>query len=225
MIGYVRVVSRLSMLVLMLVLAAATSAQAQTPSPESRFYADFTAAATLGHKSSGSFGVEAGGQVMNRLDVFIETGHMKNVGTSDLDARAATIANAVGASFSTAYKVNYFDAGVRYRPMTPPWPVQPYGLFSVGFAKVDAQTSLSVNGTTVPPESLGVQFGNDLDGSVTKAFIVIGGGALWTIPAYQQRLFLDFGYRYGRILARTSQIQNDTGINTQRIQIGVGIKF
>src|SRR5262245_51475306 len=89
--------------------AVAAQSQAQTPgaTDESNFYAGLTLGATFGHKSSGSVGGEAGGQV-GPVGIFLEGGHMMNVGTEDLDARALTIANAVGATASASYKVNYF---------------------------------------------------------------------------------------------------------------------
>jgi hypothetical protein len=194
---------------------------------QSQFYADFTLGATFGHQSSGSVGAEAGVHVADNLDVFFEGGHMKNVGTQDLDNRAQVIGNAVGATVSTAYKVNYFDVGVRYHLPVSPKPVfnhsyVPYAVLGVGAAPVRSETALSVNGTTVPPESLGVQFGNDLNGTVTKAIIVLGIGA--TTP-FARRYFADLSFRYGRILARTGQIENDKGINTARLQIAVGVRF
>jgi opacity protein-like surface antigen len=200
---------------------AVTEAQPAAAARPADFYVDLTFVATLGHKSSSSIGAEGGFKIMDKLEVFVEGGHMKNVGTQDLDNRAARIANAVGATFSAAYKVNYFDAGVRYHlPVTPM--INSYLAFGVGLAQVGSETALSVNGTTVPPESLGVQFGNDLNGTVKKPLITFGGGVI--LP-FARRYFADISYRYGRILAKTGEIENDTGINTSRIQIGVGITF
>jgi opacity protein-like surface antigen len=51
---------------------------------------------------------------------------------------------------------------------------------------------------------------------------MIGGGA--TMPV-KQRYVLDLSYRYGRIFARTGEIENDNGVNTQRVQVGFGFKF
>lgn len=203
-------------------LALAARAQAQTPPVEpSRFYAGITFGATLGHKSSGSIGAEVGGQVSGPVWVFFEGGHMGNVGTSDLDARAQKIANFVGATASASYKVNYFDVGVRVTPDLA-LPYHPYVAVGIGAAHVTAETALAVNGTTVPPENLGVQFGSDLNGSVTKPFFVIGGGVAYP---FKQRYVADVSYRYGRIFPKTSEIENDQGINTQRVQVTVGVRF
>jgi opacity protein-like surface antigen len=214
--------------VLFALLAAATAAraQAQAGSDSSRYYAEFVTAATLGHKSSGSVGGEGGYHLMGPYTIFFEAGHMANVGTKDLDNRAALIANAVGATFSTSYKITYYDVGLRYKPTRVFRVFQnmlyPYLAVGVGVAHVRSETELAVNGTTVDPLTLGVQFGADLDGSVNKALLVIGGGV--TYP-FMRRYFVDGSYRYGHIFARTSVIDDDKGINTSRLQIGVGVRF
>jgi hypothetical protein len=114
MMRFVRVVTSL----VVFLLAGTAAARAQVTAIDQRWYAEFTTAATLGHKSDTSLGVELG--MMNvaipDLDVFIEAGHMFNVGTTDLEERAQTIATAIGGTVaSTAHKVNYFDIGGRYR--------------------------------------------------------------------------------------------------------------
>lgn len=217
--------ARVASYVVIGLFAVSARAQAQPPvgstADAGRFYAAFTAGATFGHKSSGSVGAEAGGRVTEAIDVFIEGGRMMNVGTQDLDNRALTIANAVGATASASYKVNYFSVGVRVTPQLY-LPVHPYGLFGFGLAQVRAETALAVNGNTVPPESLGVQFGSDLNGTEKKPLLTLGGGV--TYP-FATRYFVDVSYRYGRILAKTGTIENDKGINTNRAQFGVGVRF
>ena len=42
---------------------------------------------------------------------------------------------------------------------------------------------------------------------------------------FLQRYYVDVSYRYGRIFAKTATIEDDKGINTQRFQVGVGIRF
>src|SRR5262245_17243110 len=101
------------------VLMGAAGASAQT-STEPKFYAEFTVAATLGHKSDTSVGGEAGYRLSDSIDAFMEATRMFNVGTSDLDARAQKIADAVGATVgSTAHKVTMVNFGLRYRFTTP----------------------------------------------------------------------------------------------------------
>ena len=215
--------ARVACVVVALLIIAASNSSAQPPvgADESRFYAGLTLGPTFGHKSSGFIGIEAGASVQGPVAVFVEGGHMNNVGTADLDARAQTIANAVGATASASYKVNYFAVGVRVAPDLA-MKFRPHVSLGGGVASVKAETALAVGGTTVPPESLGVQFGTDLSGSEKKGYFTIGGGVLYT---FAQRYYADLSYRYGHIGAKTSQIENDKGINTQRLQIAVGVKF
>lgn len=197
---------------------------AQTAAPtDTRAYAEIDVAATLGHKSDAAVGVEAGYRIRPRFDVFFEGGHIGNAASADLDQRATTIANAVGASASTVAKVNYFDVGVRYH-----WPVagrfHPYLAMGIGAAGVKNETTLSVNGTAVPAEDLGVLFGSDLNGHETSGFFMFGGGA--TAP-FGKRYFGDLSYRYGRVFQKSDSGGNVVidGINTHRVQIGVGVRF
>jgi hypothetical protein len=83
----------------------AWSAEAQAasgPGPDSKIYAEFNFGPTLGHKSDAFFGGEAGLKITPTLDVFVEGGHMGNVGTSDLDDRATIIANHLGGTIEAA---------------------------------------------------------------------------------------------------------------------------
>ncbi len=93
----------------------------------------------------------------------------------------------------------------------------------VGFvgASVTAQTNFIVNGTVGPPESLGIQTGADLDGTVTKGYFMLGGGV--TYP-FGKRYFVDGSFRYGYVM-KSSDIENDSGISTVRASIGVGLTF
>jgi opacity protein-like surface antigen len=202
--------------------AVAVASEAQPPAvDESRFYAGVTLGATFGHKSSGSVGGEIGGQFSGPIGAFIEFGRLMNVGTEDLDTRALRIANAVGATASASYKVNYFAVGVRVAPDLA-LRARPYVVLGGGLAQVRAETALAVNGTTVPPENLGVQFGSDLNGTEKKGYFTLGGGVTYPLLT---RFFVDGSYRYGRIFPKTDVIENDLGINTNRLQVAVGVKF
>jgi opacity protein-like surface antigen len=194
---------------------AAGVARAQTPkSAEGRYSAEITAAATLGHKSDSAFGAELDYRFNDDWDVFVEAGRMGNVASSALDARAQVIANAIGASTSLVQRAVYLDFGARYRLMARGrW--DPYVLMGLGAANVKTRTTFSTNSDLVA-------LGTDLAGTLTKPFLMIGGGA--TMPV-KQRYVLDLSYRYGRIFARTGEIENDNGVNTQRVQVGFGFKF
>jgi opacity protein-like surface antigen len=90
---------------------------------------------------------------------------------------------------------------------------------------VKTSAAFSVSGTDVTGHLLdvyGVQLGNDLASTLTKLFLTVGGGV--TVP-FKDRYLVDVSYRYGRIFPKTSQIQGDTGINTNRIQAGIGVRF
>lgn len=214
--------ARVASFVVIGLVALTVPSQAQTATAmDSRYYAGVDFGATFGHKSSGFFGAEAGARITGPLAVFVEGGQMRNVGTEDLDQRALKIANAVGATASAAYRLNYVDLGIRFSPSMP-WTLHPYLVFGAGIAEVRATTALAVNGTTVPPESLGVQFGNDLNGTARKPFITVGGGVTYPL---MKRLYLDGSFRYGRAIANADQGATDTGINTQRLQLGVGVRF
>lgn len=208
-----------------IVLAAAftlgaPAAQAQTPAPaagaDTKFSAEIAAAATLGHKSASSFGGELDYRLTRRWVPFFEFGRMRNVATSDVDARAALIANALQGSANTIQKATYYDFGVQYR-LTPSGMWHPYVALGAGAATVTTETSFQIGAPDVT-----VAVGTDLQGTVTKGFMMVGGGV--TVP-FRGRYFADGSYRYGRIFPRSGVIEGDTGANTQRLQIAVGIRF
>jgi opacity protein-like surface antigen len=203
-------------------LGVGASAQAQTApaGSDSKMYADFNFGPTLGHKSDAFVGGEFGYRVALGWDVVVEVSHMGNVGTSDLDDRATVIANSLGGTASTAFKVTEFAAGVRYRfPVTGRW--QPYVLGAIGAAHVNTEVAFSVNGTVIDPSAT-VQLGSDLSGSLNKTILVLGFGV--NVP-FKTRYFGELGYRYGSILAKTDSFETDKAIPTQRIILGAGIRF
>src|SRR5262249_25776933 len=123
------------------VCAGVSLAQAQPagPSGDERFSAEFTAGPTLGHKSASVFAVQGTWQFMPKLDIFVEGGHMVNVGTSRLDDSANVIAGFISSATgqpatvtSTGISVNHFDVGVKYwidpiRPKLHPYIVAALG--------------------------------------------------------------------------------------------------
>jgi opacity protein-like surface antigen len=203
-------------------LGLGASAQAQTApaGPDSKMYADINFGPTLGHKSDAFVGGEFGYRFSLGWDVIVEVSHMGNVGTSDLDNRATVIANSLGGTASTAFKVTEFAAGVRYRfPVTGRW--QPYVLGAVGAANVKTEVAFTVNGTVIDPSAT-VQLGSDLSGSLNKTILVLGFGV--NVP-FKTRYFGEIGYRYGSILAKTDNFETDKAIPTQRVILGVGVRF
>jgi hypothetical protein len=202
---------------LAILILAVSAADAQTTATP-RFFADVNAAATLGHKSDSAFGGEFGMLLTPGFDVIAEGGHMGNVGTSDLDDRAQLIASAIGATVgATAEKVNFFDAGFRYRVPINSNKWTPWVALGFGVADVKSEVAFSVN-----PDEAGVQLGPDLSGSVMKALLMFGlGGDVY----FAKRYFAGLSYRYGHIFPRSGIIEDDVAIKTQRVQGGVGIRF
>jgi len=200
--------------------AARAHAQPPPTAPEPKVSIQVDGGPTLGHKSAGFVSGEVAWRLNPKLDVFVEVGHMTNVGTSALDDHASIIANALGLAVgSTAIKVNHVDAGIRFN-ITPPSPkVHPYVALGVGFAKAATETTFTANGTVVDP---GIPLGGDLSGSNNKTILIFGGGI--TFP-FAKSYFADFGYRFGGILSKVSDIENDITIKTQRIMLGVGVRF
>lgn len=203
--------------------AGAAFAQSPTaaPSPDSRYYLEFTFGPTLGHKSDKSVGVEGAMRVGNELDGFFEGGHIGNAATTDFEQRGQKIASSLGASLSSVEKVNYFDVGLRYRvPMTSP-KVHPYILLGVGIAQVSTETNFAINGSPVGPDVVAI--GTDLSGSFKRPFIMFGFGAHLT---FATRFFGDLSYRFGRASGETDGADEVlAGVPTQRVQFGVGVHF
>ena len=205
--------------------AAAASAQTPTPMPAtgSEFpgYVEVNFGATLGNKSDKSVGGEAGYRVAENIVVFLEGGRIGNAATSAFDAKGQKVATAVGAAVSAVEKVNYFDLGVRYHVPTSMM-AHPYVAFGVGVAQVTNETVFSINGAATAPENLGIQSGTDLNGTLRSTFMMFGVGVDMT---FATRCVVDISYRYGRISAKTSEIENDVPIPTNRVQVGIGIRF
>jgi opacity protein-like surface antigen len=197
----------------------AASAQAQTAGEDARIATALTGGISLGHETAGTVSGEAVVRLTGPIAFTVEAGHLWNVGTQDLDTRAQTIATALGATATAAYRVTFVDAGVRLRiPIASG--ARPYVGASVGVARVRTDTTFTANGSAASPS--GVQLGSDLSGAVTKPTVGVSGGAMLAVGAHA---FIDLGARYTRIFARTSQIPDDQGINVVRLQAGIGVRF
>ncbi len=204
--------------------AVAAEAQAPPPMPgaDPKMYAEFNFGPTLGHKSDKFFGGEIGFRLVDGLYVIVEASHMGNVGTTALDNSATVIANFIGGTASTAIKENHGAAGLRYNITLNSPMVHPYVLAAVGVAQVQTQVEFAVGGTAIDPASKGVQLGGDLSGTQNKTIFVVGFGV--NVP-FMERFFADLGYRYGQIMAKTDKVETDKGIPTQRVVLGVGVRF
>ena len=225
-----RLFARLVMLLGVTTAFGVATLFAQTPStaapstvtPIDAGYAELTFGPTFGHKASASVGGEAGYWMNERLGPFGEAGFMNNVATSAIDVKAKKIADTIAATALAKQRAAYFDGGVIAR-----FPAHdrftPYALFGLGAARVSNKTAFAVNGTNLTAGQLvqqGVQLGADLSGSYTKLFVTVGVGAHVAITG---RWIGDISYRYGRI-GRDANSES-AGINTNRLQFGIGSKF
>jgi Outer membrane protein beta-barrel domain len=218
-------VATVSLVAILCLDSSTARAQAPAPAPSAgpttKASLSVSGGPTLGNKSAGFVAIEVGWRLTNKIDLFVEGGHMGNVGTSALDANAAVIANAIGALVGSAgIKVNHVDAGIRFN-VTPPSPkIHPYVTVGIGVAKATTEvTFTNTSGTVIDP---GFPLGGDLSGSNTKTLLVFGGGIV--IP-FMKNYFADIGYRFGGILSKVSDIENDQTIKTQRIMLGAGVRF
>ncbi len=202
--------------------ARAVQAQPAPGSADSKMSVEINFGPTLGHKSDAFVGGEFDFRLTPGLDAVIEVIHMGNVGTSDLDSRAALIADFLGGTAATAYKVTAAGFGARYRIPVTSLRFNPYVLGAIGVAHVKTEVDFTVNGTVIDPASQSVQLGGDLSGSTNRAFIVIGFGV--NVP-FKQRFFADLGYRYGQIVSKTLDDETLGSIPTQRIVLGAGVRF
>ena len=200
---------------------AAPAARAQTVEP--RLAVEIAGGPTLGHKSSGFVTGELDWKLNDKISVFFEGGHMSNVGTSSLDTNANLIASALGLQVgSTAIKVNHGDAGIKWH-VTPPNPkVHPYVIVGIGLAKTSTEVAFTNSSGAVVDPGGQVSLGGDLSGSNNKTILIFGGGL--TFP-FATNYFIDAGYRFGGVLSKVSDIENDITIKTQRIIFGAGVRF
>jgi len=220
-------VTRVALIWIAMLMTGVDAAQAQTSfvDESGRFYAAVDVGATFGNKASGSFGGEVGGRVIDPIEVFIEFGRMRNVGTSALQDRADIIANFIKGSAETSQKATFFDIGVKYRGPAFAGIWRPYVGLGIGNAKVETASTFTVNGTDVTsqlPALYGVVLGNDLTSSLNKVFLTIPIGVQGT---FMRRYFVDGSYRYGHLFAKPDDIDGDVGITAQRLQIGFGVRF
>ena len=100
---------RYSAAIVVIAASAVGTARAQTAGATvpDRGYAAVTVGATFGHKSDSSIGGEVGYGLTDALQVFLEGGQMRNVATTDVNARMHKIETAIGVSSSKVQKAAY----------------------------------------------------------------------------------------------------------------------
>jgi opacity protein-like surface antigen len=201
-----------------LVLAVGTAGVAQAQNLAVGPYAEFQAGFTAGSSVGGLFGGEVGIST-NTFDLYFEGGRMLDTKNSQMDASAATIAAAIGsnATYEARQPTNYFDVGVWYKVPTT-GKLQPYFGIGLGSAGVTRETKFFVNGTDITGQlpQMGIVLGGDLQGTEHGFLFTVGGGTRFGLTS---RVFADISYRYGHIAL------SEEGVNTNRIQFGIGAHF
>jgi opacity protein-like surface antigen len=121
--------------------------------------------------------------------------------------------------------VKFGDIGVKYRAPAFAGMWRPYIGIGIGVAKVETLVNFAVNGSDVTaqlPALYGIELGNDLSDSLNKTFVVIPVGVQGN---FLKRYFVDGSYRFGTIRPRPDDIELDVAIKTQRVQVGIGVRF
>ena len=186
----------------------------------------FGGGASIG-PSSGTYGIEIGYAVSDKITIFLEGGRIGNVVPGFVTDRASVISKALGGSAEVKDKATFGDIGVKYM-LKKPWAAmyQPYVGVGVGVAKVEKESTFTIGGTSLNETQLlsqyGALLGSDLAGSTTKTTMAVLVGVT---RSFGERIGVDVSYRYNRIFPKTDVITGDQGINAQRLQVGVFVRF
>jgi opacity protein-like surface antigen len=187
---------------------------------------EFAGGAALGNSSSGTFGFEADYTVTHTFTIFLEVARIGNVAPAFIEDRGNFIASALGGTADVVDKATLGELGVKYNLKPVFATYQPYVGFGVGVAKVAKTSTFAIGGSSVDEAQLlsqyGVLLGADLAGSTNKTNVAVIAGVTRAIG---ERMGVDLSYRYNRLLPKTDVIADDKGINAQRIQVGVFVRF
>ena len=185
----------------------------------------FGGGASIG-PSSGTYGIEIGYAVSDKITIFLEGGRIGNVVPGFVTDRASVISKALGGSAEVKDKATFGDVGIKYMLMPMTAASQPYVGAGVGVAKIEKTSTFTIGGASVNETQLlsqyGALLGSDLAGSTTKTTMAVLVGVTRSIG---ERIGVDVSYRYNRIFPKTDVITGDQGINAQRLQVGVFIRF
>lgn len=207
-----------------LVAGLTGTAWAQASPQDAPFAAQFTVGPTFGNASDVFFGGEFDWKLGVEWELFVEAGQMRNVASGDMEDAAQVIVNALGGEASVAQRATYFNAGIKYL-FVPVGGFTPYAGVGAGAASLKKDVKFTIGGSTLSEADLlsqyGVQLGNDLAGSSTRPMVTVAVGMSRTFG----RAFLDLSYRYGLIFAKSDLIEDDKATNTQRVQVGFGVRF
>lgn len=184
-----------------------------------------TVGATFGNKTGASFGGEFDYKLNTEWELFVEGGQMRNVASSQMDEDAQVIATGIGGTADVAEHANYYNVGIKYLMVPFGGGYTPYVGIGGGAARVNKDVAFTVNGQELSELQLltdhGVQLGADLAGITVKPMMTVVVG----LSRPFGRAFMDVSYRYGFIFSKSGSIEDDKGLNTQRVQLGIGVRF
>lgn len=184
-----------------------------------------TVGATFGNKADASFGGEFDYKLNTEWELFLEAGQMRNVASSQMDDDAQVIATGIGGTADVAEHANYYNVGIKYLMVPFGGGYTPYVGVGGGAARVTKDVTFAENGQELSELQLlsdyGVQLGADLAGVTVKPMVTVAVG----LSRGFGRGFMDVSYRYGLIFSKSGAIEDDKGLNTQRVQVGIGVRF
>jgi opacity protein-like surface antigen len=217
---------RFGQLVLVLCVMAASFTGTAWAQAERAMAVQGTVGATFGNNTGASFGGEFDYKINTEWELFLEAGQMRNVASGQMDDDAQLIATSIGASAEAAERANYYTVGAKYLLVPFGGGYVPYVGVGFGAARVKKETVFSINGQELSELELliehGVQLGADLAGATVKPLFTAAFGVT---RDFAGRAFMDISYRYGLIFSDSDTIEDDKGLNTQRLQLGIGVRF
>jgi opacity protein-like surface antigen len=198
-------------------LSGVAIAQTPTAADESRGYIEAVAQSAFGNVTSQSFGGELGVTVVPGLQVFVDSGYVRDTTPSALSASAQIVANDIsakagGGSYQVKQPVTFGVVGIKYLLPVDQSRYSPYILVGGGVARVKKDTSFTVASGSVSDY---VTIGTDLAGSETKGMLSAGIG--FDI-ALGRTFYVDLQYRFGRVFTTG-------GLNINRAGVGLGVRF
>jgi opacity protein-like surface antigen len=216
---------RFGQMVLAVVVAAGGMGTASAQSQRS-IGLQGAAGVTFGNKTDASFGGEFDFKLNDEWELFLEGGQMRNVAPGQLEDDAQIIATAIDGSAATAERANYYNVGVKYLMVPFGGGFSPYVGLGFGAARVQKDVTFSVGGRELTELQLltehGVQLGADLSGATIKPMFLATLGMSRSVGS---KAFVDLSYRYGLIFAKSGVIEDDKSLNTNRVQVGFGVRF
>jgi opacity protein-like surface antigen len=207
------------------VLGIAGAAAAQ-PLGDRPITVQFNGGVSFGNSVGATYGVEGDYTLNPKLSIFAEVGQITHAEPGFIVDRAEFIASVIGAAADVSDTATYFDAGVKYQLPRLLTDYEPYVGLGVGLAHISKDTTFSIGGNDLSEETLlndyGLQVGADLADGSTEATIAV---LIGVTRAIGERYGADVSYRYNRIFADKDRIEDDKGINTNRLQFGFFVRF